>query len=184
MAKKRSGTPKLRISRHFLADRRFNPDAAIRVTGVENINLQDWHRRGLIPEPRAVVGRGHRRRYSVLDLAHIYIMRTLGDAGVPLGPAFRLAMSGARRIEEYIFRQGATRNADELEQLPDCFAVLFRMDDKWQQKWFGPGGDPVPDGGIQRFMRLLNVEVATVLDISTITMLFFLRVLDELGIKG
>jgi hypothetical protein len=168
---------KITITAKFLREPRYRLPEALAITGVDRRRLFQWHNRGLVHEPRQEAGRGVRRLYSVRQLAHIYVLRLLADMAVPLPEAYRAAADAVDLIEHYIFLQGNTANADELENLPACIGLLYKTEDRWEREWFGKFGKPVPDGGIQRFMRLLNVEAAVVLDISTITMLFFMSVM-------
>lgn len=174
---------KITITHKFLREPQFRLPEALAITGVDRRRLFQWHNRGLVPEPRQTSGRGIRRLYSVRQLAHANVLRLLADMAVPLDEAYKAAADAEELMEEFIFLQGRTANADELENLPACIGLLYKTEGRWQREWFGKFGKPVPDGGIQRFMRLLNIEAAVVLDISTITMLFFLRVMEAWGIK-
>jgi DNA-binding transcriptional MerR regulator len=173
---------KITITHKFLREPQFRLPEALAITGVDRRRLFQWHNRGLAPEPRQTGGRGIRRLYSVRQLAHTYVLRLLADMAVPLPEAYKAAADAVDLIEEFIFLQGHTANADELEDLPDCIGLIYKNDGRWEREWFGKFGKRLPDGGIQRYMRLLNVEAAVVMDISSTSMMFFMRVIEAWGI--
>ena len=69
----------------------FNQSEAAFIADVSPIALNEWHNRGLVPEPRQITGRGHRRRYNLDQLAYLQAMRALSTRGLRLKDAATIA---------------------------------------------------------------------------------------------
>jgi hypothetical protein len=77
----------------------------------------------------------------------------------------------------------AVHAGGHIDLIADCFVALYRFSGEWRSQWFGVRGcDSIPAGGLQVWMRSLNLESAVVLDINSITMMLFDRILEELGV--
>ena len=82
-------------------------------------------------------------------------------------------------------RAAMAESVTTFDQLPDCVVVMYRVDGRWRHQWFGFWcGDPMPKAGLHGWMRSLNIETAIVLEISSVTLMLFTRILDELGVSG
>lgn len=174
------------INEAFFREPRFRPPQVLRICRVDRDNILDWHRRDLLPDARSTKGRGHRRLYSVRDAIYINTVRILAEADAPLDEAALLAADMVDAAAELFPQQVATvQIGRHTDQMPDCFVVLYRFDGQWRNQWFGiKGCDPMPSGGLQGWMRSLNLESAVVLDINSITMMLFNRILDELEVPA
>jgi len=174
------------INETFFREPRFRPPQVLRICRVERDNLLDWHRRDLLPDARSTKGRGHRRLYSVRDAIYINTVRILAEADAPLDEASLLAADMVDAVGELFPQQVATvRVGGHVDLIPDCLVVLYRFDRQWRHQWFGVRGyDPIPAGGVQDWMRSLNLESAVVLDINSITMMLFDRILGEMEVTA
>ena len=174
--------PTIKIDEDFFREPRFRPPQILQICRVDRDNLLDWHRRGLIPDARAGTrGRGHRRLYSVRDAIYINTVRILAEADAPLQQASLLASDMVDAVTESFCLQWKTGRY--FSELPDCAVVLYRIDRVWHHQWFGiNSGEPVPHGGLQRWMRDRFIESSVVLDINSIVFTLFNRVLTEIGI--
>ncbi len=174
--------PTITINEEFFREPRFRPPQVMRICRVERDNLLDWHRRELIPDARdGAKGRGHRRLYSVRDAIYINTVRILAETDSPLQQASLLASDMVDAVTESFILQWKTGR--DFSELPDCSVVLYRMDGMWRHQWFGiKGGEPIPAGGLQRWMRERHIESSVVLDINSIVFTLFDRVLTEMGI--
>ena len=170
------------IDEAFFREPRFRPPQVLTICRVDRDNLLDWHRRELIPDARAgAKGRGHRRLYSVRDAIYINTVRILAEVDAPLQQASLLSSDMVDAVAETLCLQWKTGR--DFSDLPDCFVLLHRMDGKWHHRWFGiKGGEPIPEGGLQRWMRERYIESSVVLDINSIVFTLFDRVLTEMGI--
>ena len=70
-----------------LKAQQFSAPEVCYLTGISAERLHQWHWLGLVPEPRAVSGRGHRRKYGFLQVAYLTALRILSKRGVPLNEA-------------------------------------------------------------------------------------------------
>ena len=174
--------PIIKIDEDFFREPRFRPPQILQICRVDRDNLLDWHRRELIPDARVgTKGRGHRRLYSVRDAIYINTVRILAEADSPLQQASLLASDMVDAVTEAFCLQWTTGR--DFSDLPDCSVVLYRMDGIWHHQWFGiKGREPIPDGGLQRWMRDRFIESSVVLDINSIVFTLFDRVLTEIGI--
>jgi DNA-binding transcriptional MerR regulator len=174
------------INEAFFREPRFRPPQVLRICRVERDNLLDWHRRDLLPDARTAKGRGHRRLYSVRDAIYINTVRILAEADAPLDEAALLAADMVDAAAGLFPRQvAAVHMGRHTDQMADCFVVLYRFDGQWRNQWFGINGcDPIPSGGLQGWMRSLNLESAVVLDINSITTMLFNRILEELEVSA
>ena len=172
------------INDTFFRAPRFRAPQVMRICRVERDNLLDWHRRDLLPEAREVKGRGHRRLYSVRDLIYVNTVRILAEADAPLDEAALVAADMVDAVMGiYPEHIAAVHAGGHVDLVPDCFVALYRFSGEWRNQWFGVRGyDPIPAGGLQAWMRSLNLESAVVLDINSITMMLFDRILEELGV--
>jgi hypothetical protein len=172
------------INEAFFHEPRFRAPQVMRLCRVERDNLLDWHRRDLLPEARDAKGRGHRRLYSVRDLIYVNTVRILAEADAPLDEAALVAADMVDAVTEILPHQIAAVHAGgHIDLIADCFVALYRFSGEWRSQWFGVRGcDSIPAGGLQVWMRSLNLESAVVLDINSITMMLFDRILEELGV--
>ena len=174
--------PTIKIDEDFFREPRFRPPQILQICRVDSDNLLDWHRRELIPDARAGTrGRGHRRLYSVRDAIYINTVRIQAEADAPLQQASLLASDMVDAVTESFCLQWKTGR--DFSELPDCAVVLYRINRVWHHQWFGiNSGEPVPHGGLQRWMRDRFIESSVVLDINSIVFTLFNRVLTEIGI--
>ena len=95
----------------------FSPPEASYMTGIAPDRMLGWHKLGLIPEPREVKGRGHRRKYNFLQLAFLVAMRKLSRWGMPLEKAklFSEAVLVPRIAEAFdeVFAKTTFREAEQ-----------------------------------------------------------------------
>ena len=174
--------PKITIDDHFFRDPRFPPPQIREICRVEQDNLLDWHRRELIPDARPAKGRGHRRLYSIRDAIYINTVRILAEADAPLNEASLLASDMVDVVTKVFTHQWTT--GTDFQLLPDCFVLMHRDNDgKWHHEWLGALiGKPLPKRGLQQYMREYYLESAVVLDINSIVVMLFDRILTEMGL--
>ena len=175
---------KMTINEAFFREPRFRAAQVMRICRVERDNLLDWHRRELLPEARNTESRGRRRLYSIWDVIYVNTVRILAEADAPLDEAALVAADMVEAVAGIFTEQTAAVHAGgHIDQLPDCFVVLYRLNREWRSQWFGVKGyDPMPAGGLRVWMRSLNLESVIALDINTITTMLFDRILQELGV--
>jgi hypothetical protein len=85
-----------------LEAQQFGPTEAAYAAGISVQRLVSWHDDSLIPEPRDLSGRGHRRVYTIELLAHLVALRVLTERGMSLREAAKLAPTVARSIAEMV----------------------------------------------------------------------------------
>lgn len=152
----------IRIDEKFFRTPQFRPPQVLRICQVDRVNLLDWHRRELIPDTRSgVTGRGHRRLYSVRDAVYINTVRILAEADAPLEEAALLAADLVDAVQHFFLLHIETvKQRMNVENLPDCIAVLYRFEGGWHHRWFGINGEPFPYGTLQGWMRSLIAAFA------------------------
>jgi DNA-binding transcriptional MerR regulator len=82
-----SWTPLSPVEIVELKAQHFSQAETAYMLGMAPDRIIGWHKLDLIPEPREVTGRGHRRKYNFLQLAHLLSMRRLAKWGMPLSEA-------------------------------------------------------------------------------------------------
>jgi len=68
----------------------FTATEACYIVTISPERLHEWHRLGLLPEPRAAALRGYRRKYRFSELGRLIMLRILANRGVLLKKAVNL----------------------------------------------------------------------------------------------
>ncbi len=88
--------------------------------------LHEWHRRGLVPEPRALASRGFRRKYRFFELAHLAALRILAARGVRLDKAAQFCELVLRpRIADSFDVVCAAKSIPEAERGDSTLMVVY-----------------------------------------------------------
>jgi len=162
----------------------FSHGETLQITGLTADTLLTWHKRGVVPNigERDQGGRGHRRKYSVMNLAYLLVLKQLAGK-MPLLAAGIAAVNSTAGIIGTFMLLRYTDDADEIDALPSPFLVSYE-DEAGQPKFEvftnkeGQGLPVVPLGGIEKWMRKLNIQAATILDIVSLTLTLFWKIAD------
>lgn len=87
----------IRVPLKALREPRFSHADTLFVTGLTSDQLLTWHKRGLLANIAETAaggqGRGVRRKYCLLDLWYLSLMREMTEISVPVGWAAGIAVS-------------------------------------------------------------------------------------------
>ncbi len=164
----------------------FSHGEALRITGLTADTLLTWHKRGVVPNiaEREQTGRGHRRRYCILDLLYLAVVKEFAGK-MPLVVAGLAAMQAVRAIIATYDMIRFAESAEDVSEIPGISFVAYE-NETGQTKFDvfteqdGPGVRKWPGGGIQGWMRSQNIRAATVIDITTLTLELFAKIGDVL----
>jgi hypothetical protein len=172
--------PPLDLNR--LREPEFSHAEALEITGLTADTLLTWHKRGVVANTGGVkaMGRGHRRKYSVADLAYLSVLKHLSPR-MPLPFAVAVAadaqMAVIKTYDMMRFREGL----DEIDAMPGVslityedatgqirFDLIADREEKGLPTW--------PAGGIATWMRQYGICSVTVIDMTTVTLTLFGRI--------
>jgi hypothetical protein len=178
----REALPKLDLKK--LEQPEFSHGETLKITGLTADTLLTWHKRGVVPDigERDQGGRGHRRKYSAMHLAYLMVLKQLSGK-MPLLVAGMAAANAVPLILGTFMLLRYTENADEIEAMPSLVLVAYE-DDAGQTRFElfsseeGRGIPTIPPGGIEQWMRALNIQSATILNIVSLTLLLFWNIGD------
>ena len=178
----REALPKLDLKK--LEQPEFSHGETLQITGLTADTLLTWHKRGVVPDigERDQGGRGHRRKYSAMHLAYLMVLKQLSGK-MPLVVAGMAAANAVPLILGTFMLLRYTENADEIEAMPSLVLVAYE-DDSGQTRFElfsseeGRGIPTIPHGGIDQWMRALNIQSATILNIVSLTLLLFWNIGD------
>ena len=178
----REALPKLDLKK--LEQPEFSHGETLQITGLTADTLLTWHKRGVVPDigERDQGGRGHRRKYSAMHLAYLMVLKQLSGK-MPLVVAGMAAANAVPLILGTFMLLRYTENADEIEAMPSLVLVAYE-DDAGQTRFElfsseeGRGIPTIPPGGIEQWMRALNIQSATILNIVSLTLLLFWNIGD------
>ena len=173
-----------RISLEKLEEPEFSHSETLHITGLTADTLLTWHKRGVVPNigDRDQGGRGHRRKYSAMHLAYLMVLKQLSGK-MPLLMAGMAAANAVPLILGTFMMLRYTENVDEIEAMPSLVLVAYE-DDAGQTKFElftsqeGKGIPVIPPGGIEQWMRALNIQSATLLNIVSLTLTLFGKIGD------
>ncbi len=157
----------------------FSHGETLQITGLTADTLLTWHKRGVVPNigERDQGGRGHRRKYSVAHLAYLMVLKELAGR-MPLPMAGMAAANALTAIVTTFALLRYTENAADYDAMPSLLLVAYE-DHSGQLKFEvftdkeGEALPVLPDGRIDKWMRSLNIQSATILDIVTLTLTLF-----------
>ena len=178
----REALPKIDLKK--LEQPEFSHGETLQITGLTADTLLTWHKRGVVPDigERDRGGRGHRRKYSAMHLAYLMVLKQLSGK-MPLVLAGMAAANAVPLILGTFMLLRYTENADEIEAMPSLVLVAYE-DDAGQTRFElfgseeGQGIPTIPQGGIEQWMRALNIQSATILNIVSLTLLLFWNIGD------
>lgn len=178
----RQALPKIDLKK--LEQPEFSHGETLQITGLTADTLLTWHKRGVVPDigERDQGGRGHRRKYSAMHLAYLMVLKQLSGK-MPLLMAGMAAANAVPLILGTFMLLRYTENADEIEAMPSLVLVAYE-DDAGQTRFElfsseeGRGIPTIPPGGIEQWMRALNIQSATILNIVSLTLLLFWNIGD------
>ena len=178
----RQALPKIDLKK--LEQPEFSHGETLQITGLTADTLLTWHKRGVVPDigERDQGGRGHRRKYSAMHLAYLMVLKQLSGK-MPLVMAGMAAANAVPLILGTFMMLRYTENADEIEAMPSLVLVAYE-DDAGQTRFElfsseeGRGIPTIPFGGIERWMRALNIQSATILNIVSLTLMLFWNIGD------
>ncbi len=162
----------------------FSHTETLRITGLTADTLHTWHKRGVLVAiaEQQRPGRGHRRRYSVLDLIYLALLRELSGK-IPLVVAAWVSLQGVQAVLGTYDLIRLCESAEDFDQIPS--AALIAYEDEHGQTKFDvfvdkkqEGNLALPPGGIQSWMRTMNIRSAVVVDIATLTLQLFAKIGD------
>jgi len=114
-----------------LKAQRFGQAETAYISEISPQRLLSWHDDSLVPEPRDLAGRGHRRRYTVDLLAYLAGLRVLSDRGVPLRQA--------RPMVETLLGRQIADSFDEIylaeSAYPDITVLIYDAGDGHQAEY-------------------------------------------------
>jgi len=178
----RQALPKLDFKK--LEQPEFSHGETLQITGLTADTLLAWHKRGVVPDigERDQGGRGHRRKYSAMNLAYLMVLKQLAGK-MPLVMAAMAAANAVPAILGTFMLLRYTEHADEIDALPSLILVAYEDDaGKIRFEVFtskeGQGLPVIPAGGIEKWMRSLNIQSATILNIVSLTLLLFWNIGD------
>ena len=178
----REALPKLDLKK--LEEPEFSHGETLQITGLTADTLLTWHKRGVVPDigERDQGGRGHRRKYSAMHLAYLMVLKQLSGK-MPLLVAGMAAANAVPLILGTFMMLRYTENADEIEAMPSLVLVAYE-DDAGQTKLElftskeKQGIPTIPPCGIEQWMRALNIQSATILNIVSLTLMLFWNIGD------
>jgi hypothetical protein len=178
----REALPKLDLKK--LEEPEFSHGETLQITGLTADTLLTWHKRGVVPNigDRDQGGRGHRRKYSAMHLAYLMVLKQLSGK-MPLLVAGMAAANAVPLILGTFMMLRYTENADEIEAMPSLVLVAYE-DDAGQTKLElftskeKQGIPTIPPCGIEQWMRALNIQSATILNIVSLTLMLFWNIGD------
>lgn len=162
----------------------FSHTETLQITGLTADTLHTWHKRGVLVaiSEQQPPGRGHRRRYSVLDLIYLSLLREFSGK-IPLVAAGWVSVKGIQAVLGIYDLIRLCENADDFDQIPSMALIAYE-DEQGQTKFDvfmdkkQEGALALPPGGIQSWMRSMNIRSAFVVDIATLTLQLFARIGD------
>ena len=160
----------------------FSPTETLRITGLTADTLHTWHKRGVLVaiSEQQPPGRGHRRRYSVLDLIYLSLLREFSGK-IPLVAAGWISVQGVQAVLGTYDLIRLCESAEDVGQIPSMALIAYE-DEEGQTKFNvftdkkQDGDLALPPGGIQSWMRSMNIRSAVVVDIATLTLQLFAKI--------
>lgn len=162
----------------------FSHTETLQITGLTTDTLHTWHKRGVLIAiaEKQPPGRGHRRRYSVLDLIYLSLLREFSGK-IPLVAAGWISVRGVQAVLGTYDLIRACESAEDFDQIPSM--ALIAYEDEEAQTKFNvfmdkkqDGDLALPPGGILGWMRSTNIRSAVVVDIATLTLQLFAKIGD------
>ncbi|MCC7233705.1 MAG: MerR family transcriptional regulator [Bryobacterales bacterium] len=162
----------------------FSHTETLEITGLTTDTLHTWHKRGVLVAiaEEQPPGRGHRRRYSVLDLIYLSLLRELAGR-IPLTAAGLVSVQGLKAVLATYDLIRLCETSEDFDQIPSMALIAYEGDDgqtqfnvSMDQKQEGELASP--PGGIQSWMRSMNIRSAVVVDIATLTLHLFAKIGD------
>ncbi len=162
----------------------FSHTETLQITGLTADTLHTWHKRGVLVAiaEEQPPGRGHRRRYSILDLIYLSLLREFSGK-IPLVAAGFISVHGIQGVLGTYDLIRLCESAEDFDQIPS--AALIAYEDEQGQTKFEVFMDKkqdgvlaLPPGGIQSWMRSMNIRSAFVVDIATLTLQLFAKIGD------
>jgi hypothetical protein len=163
---------------------RFSHGETLRIDGLTADTLLTWHKRGVLVSisEHQPPGRGNRRRYSVLDLIYLAVLKEFAGK-IPLAAAGYIAVQAIRPVLATYDMIRFAESAEDMNQIPSMAIIAY--DDEAGQTQFNifvdqaaSGEMASPPGGMQGWMRSMNVRAAVIVDVATLTLELFAKIGD------